>query len=106
MDSFDANYSDLVHWAVRHHEGYKFPHQEYFKKHLEDMYEKYGSTEEEVGYETKKMTYRTPIMVDTLKSKGAFSLEYIQAGFDAYKHFQEKHENNSKNIELLLGIGS
>lgn len=104
IDGIEANVSAIVHLAVHLCENYVFPDKSYFDNHLKEMIEKYGNGENRVEYQTKDLTYKTPIMADTLNSKGAFSEDYLQAAYDAFKRLKNKHENRSKNLESLLGI--
>lgn len=104
MAGIDANASALVHLAISLCENYEFPDKDYFDSHLKKMIEKYGDGENRVEYPTKDLSYKAPIMADTLKSKGAFSREYLQAAYDSLKILKSKHDNRSRNLESLLGI--
>ncbi len=100
-----GNDSILLHLAVDITQSYKFPDEEYFDNHTSNMNEKYGSDNGGMmRYETTSMSYKTPIMKDTLESKGAFSIAYIQAGFEALKKLEKKHSKASENLSELLGI--
>ena len=96
--------SSIVHMTIDHCESYTFPNKAYFTKHLKSMYKNYGVSGEKKIYETKKMSYKTPILRELLNSKGAFSTQYLQAAFVSYKALKEKHENSLQNIDDLLGI--
>lgn len=104
IEGIDANDSAIVHLAIGLCENHTMPEEAYFDKHHKEMVEKYGNGDERVEYKTKEMSYKTPIMSDTLNSKGAFSREYLQSAYNALKILQKKHENRSKNLESLLGI--
>ena len=96
--------SSIVHMAIAHCETYTFPNKSYFKKHTDNMYDKYGVVGEKKVYKTDQMSYKTPILETLLKSKGIFSVAYLKAAFTAYKILKEKHENSLQNIDELLGI--
>lgn len=96
--------SAIVHLAIFATTAYNHPPKEYFDNNLIEMYEKYGTEERTVRFETKNLTYKTLIMADTLNGRGAFSMEYIQAGYEAYKRLDKKHKNYSSNLDDLLGI--
>ena len=104
LESHDANVSSIVHLAIHLCGNHSMPGKEYFDKHLKEMVEKHGNGDVRMEYKTKEMSYKTPIMSDTLNAKGAFSKEYLQLAYDALKILQNKHENRSKNLEALLGI--
>lgn len=96
--------SAVIHMAVKHCQTYNFPTDDYFDKQNKDMFKKFGKKEARFTYPTNALTYRTPIIVDTLHSKGIFSIEYLQAAFDTYKKLNLKHKNRSQNLDELLGI--
>lgn len=104
MAGIEANLSSIVHLAVYQCKTLKFPNEEYFKKHNEDMFRKYGKEGERVSYKTNKLTYKSPVMSDTLRAKGAFSLAYLQSAYEAYKRLKAKHDNRASSLEELLGI--
>lgn len=105
MLGLDANLSSVVHLAVSLCDNYPFPGTAYFENQVRDFFKKYGSADMRVKkYLTNELTYKTPIMMDTLSSKGAFSLEYLQAAYEALKIIKYKHDNRAKNLESLLGI--
>lgn len=105
MDGVDANYSSVVHLAVALCDTYKNPGEEYFNKSKAEMLEKYGDGINRVNYLTKNLSYKSPIMADLINSKGAFSREYLQAAYDALKILKNKHDNRSRDLGFLLGIG-
>lgn len=104
MDGIDANVSAIVHLAIHQSGLYEFPDKEYFDRHHKDMLKSYGSESEKVIYKTKELSFKTPIMVDTLNSKGAFSISYLQAAHDTFKIMKKKNDNRVKNLDDLLGI--
>lgn len=104
FDGVDANVSAVIHLAVHLCDAYEFPEQNYFDEHHQIMQKKYGDLNGRVSYETKDLTYKTPVLADSLSAKGIFSVEYLQAAYDAYKQLKMKHENRSSNLDELLGI--
>jgi predicted NACHT family NTPase len=96
--------STLVHLTIEHCESYVFPNKSYFKKDADYMYKQYGEIGDKKVFETKNMSYKTPILKDLLTSKGAFSTQYLQAAFTSYKILKVKHENSLQNIDDLFGI--
>jgi len=96
--------SSIVHLVIQHNNAYTFPNEEYFKFFLEKIRSKYGKEGERVSYSTKKLNYKSPIMEDILNAKGAFSIEYLQSAFEAYKKLKEKHNKSASNLDELLGI--
>tara|TARA_R110002126_G_scaffold177399_1_gene326341 strand:- start:142 stop:1926 length:1785 start_codon:yes stop_codon:yes gene_type:complete len=102
----DASMSSIVHLTVGLHKAYQSPGSDYFDKYKTEMFEKYGDPEsqETRHYQTKSLTYKSQIMADTLNSKGAFSISYLQAAFDTYKELKQKHDNQSSDLDQLLGI--
>jgi len=102
----EASISSIVHLAVALHKAYAFPGEEYFESHLKEIFEKHGDIENQDAkhYDTKKLTYKSPVMIDTLNSKGAFSIAYLQAAFDTYKTLKYKHDNQASDLDQLLGI--
>lgn len=110
-DSISATLNDnascvtsLVHLAVHLCDAYEFPGEEHFKQHRRKMYQAYGKKDERVEYETSRMTYRTPVLADTIEEGGAFSRAYISAAFDAYKELRRRHEKRLQSLDDLLGI--
>lgn len=105
MEGTRAAESPIVHIAVKKCNSYKRPDSSYFKKHISRMRKKYGVKDERVEFKTKSLTYKSPVMQDTLNGKSVFSIVYLQAAFDAYKELKSKHKNQSNNLNALLGIG-
>lgn len=105
MNGVDANFSSVVHLAVSLCDSYQNPGEAYFNEHQREMFEKYGNGINRVEYPTKELSYKSPIMADTIHSKGAFSRDYLQAAYNSLKMLKNKHDNRSRDLESLLGIG-
>jgi len=96
--------SPFVHLAIFATKNYEYPSAEYFKNDLRIMNEKYGNGNETVRFDTDKLTFKSPIMADTLNGEGLFSLNYIQSAYMAFKKLEKKHANYSTDFDDLLGI--
>jgi predicted NACHT family NTPase len=94
----------LLRLVISHSKTYTFPSEKYFKAHNTKIYEKYAKNKRRIQFKTENMTFKTPVLVDILNGKGAFSIIYFQAGYDAFQMLKKKHENRSQNINDLLGI--
>jgi len=102
----DKSYiSDLVRFTARHCSAYKFPPSMVFDKQNELMMNKYGKPNRRISYNSNEITYRTPAFSDLLNSKGVFSIEYLQAVYEAYVKLKLKHENRLQDIDELLDLG-
>lgn len=93
----------LVRLIVGHCGNYCWPDEKYFEKHRKSMVRKYGKSEKYIIYSTSQITHRDPFVIDILKSKGNFSIEYLQTAFDALEKLIEKHKNQELAIEELFG---
>lgn len=96
--------SSLVHLATFATKSYVSPPPEYFENRLIVMNEKYGNGNKPVKFATDKLTFKSPIMADTLNGEGAFSLKYVQSAYMAFKKLEKKHTNYSSDFDDLLGI--
>jgi hypothetical protein len=99
-----ADASTLVHLVAKHYVSYSFPSAEHFNKHHEEMRKKYGNGSPRVEFETASLTSRSPILIDTFKSKGIFSTGYLNSVFQVLKKIKSKHSNTIHNLDVLLGI--
>jgi predicted NACHT family NTPase len=101
----EACADDIVHMAVVHCKTYHLPEKSYFESFNNDLYKKYNKEgRQSTRYLTKDLSYKSPVLSDVMKGKGAFSIDYLQAAFEAYKKLKLKHENCSQNLDELLGI--
>lgn len=110
-DKLTASFSDnspsiasVVGLAIYLCKTYELPDDDYFEKNNDEMFLKYGNEKGKVRFETSSLSYKSPVMADTLNSEGAFSISYLQAAFKAYKQLKLKHDNRSENLDELLGI--
>ena len=104
LHSGSESLSRLMHLAISYCDTYEFPSKEYFGQHIRMMFDKYGKADERVEYETDQLTYRSPVLSETINSKGAFSVDYLSAAFVAYKTLRSRHENRVQSLDDLLDI--
>lgn len=100
----EGSLSPIVHMAIQHCDTWANPGMDYFNSHKEEMLKKYGETGRRKQYPTKDMSYKTPVLRDTLKSRGAFSTEYLQSAYSAFKFLEKKHSKRKETLDELLGI--
>ncbi|MBV2132077.1 NACHT domain-containing protein [Pseudomonas sp. MAP12] len=89
----EANICAIIHMAVYICETYSFPEDDYFEDNHRWLLERHGSKDGEIKLKTESVTYKTPLMADILNSRGAFSIGYLQAAYDAYKILKRKNES-------------
>ncbi|MOA30153.1 hypothetical protein D3C78_1512170 [compost metagenome] len=99
----EAHIGAIIHLAVEMCSTYTFPEDEYFDAHHQLLLEKHGKNGEVKIY-TKDITYKTPLIVEILNSRGAFSIGYLQAAYNAYKILKHKNESAIDDLDKLLGI--
>ena len=99
-----SDLSNVVHMAVRHCATYTFPPKTEFDERFKVMQKKYGKVGARIEHKTKELTLRSPLLLDILESIGAFSTEYLDAGYEAYKLLKLKHTNTVQDLDSLLGI--
>lgn len=99
----EANISAIIHLAVEMCSTYTFPGDDYFDTHHQLLLERHGKNDE-VKLKTKNITYKTPLIAEILNSRGAFSISYLQAAYDAYKILKNKNESAIDDLDKLLGI--
>lgn len=101
---FDSSISQVVFLAIslsgvkpeidmEEHEG--------FIKRISSEYGKEGGKTE---YETKKLTYRSPLLKELYESNCFLSGEYLECAYKSYMILKRKHDNHTKSIEELLEI--
>lgn len=94
----------LVRLALTHCKTFKAPSLAYLRNHDLFLKRKYTDRNGGRSFKTKDLSYKSPIMNDILRSKRAFSIEYMQAVYDAYKKLKAKHENSFDDLGDLLGF--
>lgn len=104
IEGIDADINAIVHLAVDMCKSYQFPEQSYFEENIKELYKKYGENKKRKEYLTSELSFKHPLMVEILNSKGRFSREYLQSAYETYKRLKHKHDNRTKNLEALLGI--
>ncbi len=103
-NGIDANISSIVHLSTRSGKEYKSFSKEEFESHHKYMMETYGEKGKKVKFETKTLSFKTPVMADTLNSNGIFSTSYLQHAYENFKLLKRKHENQKSNLDDLLDI--
>jgi hypothetical protein len=96
--------STILHLAIEHCSPFKFPSLEVFKERQVEMFAKYGTDGKKVQFKGSELTYRSPFIIDISKSPGAFSVNYLSAGFEVLKELTTKHTNTMQDLDDLLGI--
>lgn len=96
--------NDILRMAVRHYSPYKPPSQEVHKANTALLQKKYCDDNGKCEYETKKLSNRSGILRDVVGLKGAFSLQYLAAGFEVMKTLKTKHDKIVQSFDNLLGI--
>lgn len=102
----------LLRMAIGHCGTYSISSHEALMELRDKMCARYGPSLDEadddkgdaVYYETKSMSYRSPVMSELVNSESTFSKEYLGAGWEAYKNLKKKHEGSSQDLNKLLGL--
>lgn len=98
------DYDNLVVFLVKNYGSFKFKSQDLFEDYSRKMHSKYGENKSECKYKIKDLTYRTPLMADTLNGFGAFSLEFLQDAYSSFLKLKSKHKTQLDSLNNLLGI--
>ena len=99
----------LLDFANRICATYTFPDKEYFDNERTRLIERYMSnrsenTDEQLYFDTKKMSHRTSPLRDFLEGEGAFSVSYVRAGYRALKQLEKKHDERLESLDRLLNL--
>nr|WP_320116810.1 NACHT domain-containing protein [uncultured Desulfuromonas sp.] len=71
------------------------------QKYLMNKYKKGG---ERTEYKTGEFTYKKELVRDLSKGYGAFSIQYLQSGYNYLKQLQKKHKEIENSLNDLLSI--
>ena len=99
-------YPKLFRMALAICRTYTMPDQSYFDEFRTNFQIKHGKPGKSVVYKTSKISLREPVLIDLLKGKGAFSVEYLDGVYKAFKILKNKHNSAAQNLDSLLGIKS
>jgi len=102
--SNNADYSDVLHFALSITKPYKAPEGVYLKDEVNFLCSRYGKSEGREEYKTKDLSYRNPLIRDLAGGHGIFSIDYLAEGFEAFKSLQEKHNKTERTLAELLGV--
>lgn len=71
-----------------------------------EMDKKYGANSPggNIDYPSKGMTYKTPLLIDIMNSKGHFSKEYLDNMYSYYKTIKSKNDNVMSDLKKMLGL--
>lgn len=101
-----AEMCSVLRMAIAHCETYQFPTEDYFKKSHSEFQKKYGKPGGVAVFDVKTLSARSQILIDLMNIGGVFSIDYLDAGYRAFKILKSKHNNSIQNLESLLGIKS
>ncbi len=92
----------ILYFAVNSQQAFSFSDKKTHKAYNQGLVGKYKSKGWKNSYETKKLTYRHPVMRDLASSHGYFSMAYLEAGHDVFKRLQKKHSEIESSLDELL----
>ncbi|MBB3059502.1 NACHT domain-containing protein [Microbulbifer rhizosphaerae] len=101
---FNSNISQLVGFAISLSGIINKIDIKKHKEFIERITSKYGENGEKIEYETKTLTYRSPLLKELFESDSFLSGRYLSSAYQGYKILKNKHSNHTKSIEDLLGI--
>lgn len=99
-----ADSSDVMRMAIKHCGTYAPPSERYFKEFRTEYQSKHGKSGEVISFPLKELSVRSPVLRDLFHGRGTFSIEYLRAGFRAFRQIKSKHANTIQNLDSLLGI--
>lgn len=99
-----SSYSALLRMAISICGTYSMPGKDYFDEFRNDFQRIHGKVGGMAIYKTSKISLRSPVLMDLVRGRGAFSVEYLEGAYKAFKILKSKHNNAAQNLDSLLGI--
>lgn len=95
--------NQVLHMAVRKYSNLNIQINDEYKQASNEFYKIYGKVEKKSVYKTENLNVKSAFIKD-LNKITRVNVDYLVAGYEAYKMLKLKHMNSVQNFDALLGI--